>query len=200
VINVAEFLGRFITHVNSLRSAGLVCSVATGLEGWFRVEVTPVLMDMGAEKVSSRFDFPGGGQADLAAEFDGHRAVFEIMCLVEGADAKKIERFPSQLDRLENAVRENAICEGLAIVTFQYPRSGSAKVDRLRERFFGERQWTAAVGPQKACPNRTLEIYVAGLVNGNCGHRVPMTPSGGSSVGLVPSFSVPGCWKILTKT
>jgi len=162
-MDIEELLSRFIDHVNKLRSARFVCSAQTAVEGWFRVEVVPVLEDMGIplNRINPRFHI-NGGQADLAVEKEDGYVVFEFMCFVKGADSEKKRRFPQQLDRLERAVTKRRITQGIAFVTFS--GYSNTQPENLIKKFFGKRDWKTK-GPLEVVSGHPLRICLGSFNN-----------------------------------
>ena len=169
MVDIQDLARRFITHVGTLKSAELACTFLTGIEGWFRIEVVPVLLEMGGHTIGPRFSFPGRQSADLYLTMQGHLCVFEVLCLVQGADAEKVKRFPTHLDRLERAVEDRSVCQGIAFVTLNYPRGGPAKVHHLVQRLFGTRNWEGK-GPTPLYSECALQLYLASVTASACQH------------------------------
>ncbi len=169
MVDIEVLARRFIELVGTLKSAEVACTFLNGIEGWFRIELVPILVDMGGHNIGPRHAFPGQQSADLYLTMQGHLCVFEVMCLVDGSDANKLKRFPGQLDRLQHAVEDRSICQGIAFVTFNYPRTGTAKVPRLVREFFGPRGWKQE-GPRPLYRDCPLQLHLASVTAGSCRH------------------------------
>jgi len=164
VINLEELTKCFINHARTLRSATFVCSAPTALEGWFRAELVPTLEDIGIgqDSVSSRFIYPGtrDEQADLLVRLIEGLVVFEIMCFVNKKDRRKIERFPTQLNRLESVVQGQIVEQAIAFLTFN--GYSEQRQNNLIHDFFDGRNWQV-IGPLPIISGLPLTLVIAGF-------------------------------------
>jgi hypothetical protein len=89
--------------------------------------------------------------------------VFEIKCFVRGADANKMQKWPEQLSRLLDLVRDRDAVQGIAVSTFYgYPQR---KLMELISRFHPS-PW-AKFGPRKFFENSSLELVFAVVTSAN---------------------------------
>lgn len=163
MLSLDELRTCFIDHVRTLRSGPFACSALTALEGWFRVELVPALEDLGISRdaVDSRFVYPGTQeQADLSVRTKTGLVVFELMHFVSHKDSKKVKRLPTQLDRLEVAVRDGAVQQGIAFLTFN--GYSEKRQNTLIQGFFGSRQWQI-IGPVRIITTCPLILVLAGF-------------------------------------
>jgi hypothetical protein len=112
MLNVEDLLHRFSAHVTNCKSAPFVCSTRASFESWFRVELFPVLCELGCATESIHADFTysnSGNKADLCVKSEAKQIVFELKCFVAGADAHKKSSYPGQIKRLEQLVMTHAV-------------------------------------------------------------------------------------------
>jgi hypothetical protein len=112
MLNVEDLLQRFSAHVTNCKSAPFVCSTRASFESRFRVELFPVLCELGCptESIDPDFTYPSSGnKADLCVKIKAEQIVFELKCFVDGADAHKKSSYPDQTKRLEQLVMTHAV-------------------------------------------------------------------------------------------
>jgi len=164
-IELTALASSFIKHANTLRSASFVCSAETALEGWFRAEIVPALEDIGIppRSVDCRFAYPGTReQGDLAVITKDGTIAFEFMHFLPNKDNKKKKRFPTQLDRLQKAVDDGSVQQGIAFVTFS--GYSNQRIDSLFRLFFSRRlpRWQI-VGTYPVLAGCPLVLVLAGV-------------------------------------
>jgi hypothetical protein len=148
MIDLDTLANALIHHVNSCRSADVVCSLPNAVESWFRVELIPALVDIGVsvQNIDFNFTYPGTrDRADVAVAAPDFVTVFELKSFVCSADANKIAKFPQQIARLESLVQSKAITQGVAFCTF-CGYTGD-RVQRLSREFFSPSWTTTEIRP-----------------------------------------------------
>jgi hypothetical protein len=124
IINIEKLFKKFSNHVKSCKSKYFVCSTHASFESWFRVELNPVLWQLGykSESIRTNWTYPDSrGKADLCVKTSKGDIIFELKSFVEGQDAKKINSYPNQLKRLENLLSGSSgsgIIQVIAFITF----------------------------------------------------------------------------------
>lgn len=148
MIDLDSLSNALIHHVNSCRSADVVCSLTNAVESWFRVELIPALVDTGVtlQNIDFNFTYPGTrDKADVAVRAPDCSTVFELKSFVCSADANKIAKFPQQIARLESLVQSKTITQGVAFCTFcGYTED---RVKRLCGGFFSPSWTTTEIRP-----------------------------------------------------
>jgi hypothetical protein len=167
MIDLNVLAGALVRHVDSCRSADIVCALPNAVESWFRVELVPALMDIGVppQHVDFNFTYPGTrDKADIAILAPEGFTVFELKSFVCSADANKIEKFPKQIARLESLVRNKVIAQGMAFCTFcGYTRD---RTERLAGGFFPSPWTTTRI---KALRNgKPLQFVFASFQRDSC--------------------------------
>jgi hypothetical protein len=150
----------FLRHVVTRPSGLVACSVGAAFESWFQVELAHMLHMKGLGTVRFGYDYPNSRcKADLACECERGISVFEIKCFVHGADANKMQKWPEQLARLVDLVKDRYAEQGIAVSTY-YGYSEQRTMD-LATRFH-QKPWRS-FGPRKFLENAPLRV-VAGSV------------------------------------
>ena len=110
-------------HVSTCPPARFLCTTQASFESWFRVELVPVLMEMGIDfdAISPDYTYPGTHyKADLVYSGVGGRTILELKSFVSGQDANKQDRYPVQIERLRSLLAQEAsIAQVITFTTFQ---------------------------------------------------------------------------------
>lgn len=152
MFNGSELLERFLAHVRTLKSIKFVATNPFACESWFKVEMAPVLVDMGIAqaRITPKFTYPGTrGKADLAivaADESRTQVVFEFKHFVQFADAKKRQSLPGQIARLTELVHQGVIDQGVTFMVFGY--LDSSQPAKIISRSFHDRQKWVVADPQ----------------------------------------------------
>ena len=163
MLNAEDLLQRFSAHITNCKSAPFVCSTRASFESWFRVELFPVLCELGCptESIDTDFNYPNSGnKADLCVTSEAEQIVFELKCFVAGAHAHKKVCYPGQTKRLEQLFMTHAIQQALAVTTF-YGYS-ETQMRNYTSVFFESTSWKIA-GPFKIVDQYPLRMAVASL-------------------------------------
>ena len=156
---------QFLAHAATLRSTEFVAWHLFACEGWFRVELVPALVEIGVHKgrITPEYTYPGSSnKADLAivsADSDRTEVVFELKHFVQFADANKKQKFPDQVGRLTELVRDGAIDQGVIFMAFSY-QTGSAR-DRIISNSFQKNPGWLVIGPQPLLPGGLTTVALA---------------------------------------
>lgn len=153
-------------HVSTCTSARFLCTTQASFESWFRVELVPILMEMGVEydTISPDYTYPSSNhKADLVCSTEGGQIIMELKSFASKQDRNKRNQYPEQIKRLYSLINQNAsIAQVITFTTFQgySPRQLSALIEGL----FNPLQWSM-VGPApvvKAYPS--LQFLIAGII------------------------------------
>jgi hypothetical protein len=162
LIDPQNLSSAFRAHFGLLPSAHLAASRATSFEGWFRIELAYTLLTLGFEEQDLRFkyEYPYSiaprQKADLAI-VKAVQIVFELKPFVNGADANKLKKFPTQIALLQQCVQSKIFNQGIAFATFfGYT---DRRVHSMLSKFFSE-AWQV-VGPYPLLDGRPLKFIVA---------------------------------------
>ncbi len=152
-------------YVSTCTSARFLCTKQASFESWFRVELVPVLVELGVdyETVSPDYTYPGTRyKADLVCSGKGGRTLIELKSFVSGQDANKKDRYPDQIERLRSLLDQDASIEQvITFTTFQgySPRQITTLIGRL----FDPSQWSM-VGPISVIDEYpSLQLLIAGI-------------------------------------
>ncbi len=125
----------FAKHAAACSSSNILCSVHVAFESWFRLELAHTLFAEFEGDIGFDYSYKGTrNKADLLFELNDRKVVFELKSFVSGADANKLDKFPSQLDLVKAAVAEGTIAQGIAFCTFIGYKT--EKLDGLRKALF----------------------------------------------------------------
>ena len=158
----------FLRHVATRPSGFVACSVGAAFETWFQVELAYMLHAKGLGSVQFGYDYPHSrSKADLACEGGGAISVFELKCFVRGADANKMLKWPEQLIRLVDLVKNRHAAQGLAVST--YYGYSEEKMTDLTLRFFSS-PWRR-FGPRKFLENAPLQMVLGSVTFADVSRR-----------------------------
>lgn len=163
MIDIRDLHERMSRHVASCRSAPFLCTAYASFESWFRVELAPVLWDMGYAQASidPNYNYPGSkAKADLCIRRSEGDIVFELKSFVRNQDRNKIEKYPEQIKRLEKLISDLAVSQVITLTTFiGYTSYGMSK---LMNDFFGRAHWDR-LGPVPLIEQYPLHIAITTL-------------------------------------
>jgi hypothetical protein len=152
-------------HVSTCKSARYLCTTQASFESWFRVELVPVLVELGIdyETVSPDYTYPGTRyKADLVCSSAEGRILMELKSFVSGQDSYKKDQYPNQIERLRSLLAQDAsVGQVIAFTTFQgySPRQITMLIGRL----FDPSQWSM-VGPIPVVDEYpSLQFLIAGI-------------------------------------
>jgi hypothetical protein len=118
MINIQELGLLFSEHVTSCKSCSTVCRRNAAFESWFRVELIPVLGDIGYTNIVTDYNYPNiKRKADLAINLNEGKIVFELKSFVNYQDSNKKEKYPEQVTRLKNLLIDDS-SEVIQVITF----------------------------------------------------------------------------------
>jgi hypothetical protein len=68
MLNVENLFNGFSAHITSCKSASFVCGTRASFESWFRVELFPVLCELGysAGSIDPDFNYPNSGNKQIS--------------------------------------------------------------------------------------------------------------------------------------
>lgn len=161
MIDIRLLLDAMKKHVASAQSSRFLTTTRAAYETWFRVEMAPVLEELGIlqSNLDPDFKYPESNQkADLVARIKERLVVFELKSFVDEADSNKVAEFPKQLLRLEALLDKPNVIQVLAFVTFF--GYSHRRMQGYLERFFDKDRWSL-VGPELAGKEGDLFLAVA---------------------------------------
>jgi hypothetical protein len=169
-ININKLFNKFSNHVKSCRSRTFVCSEGAAFESWFRVEINPVLWDLGykSESIFTNWTYPdSGGKADLCVETSKGDIIFELKCFVRGQDAEKINKYPNQLKRLERLITDPSDSDDrvtIQVISFiTFIGYNKEQLEKLVRKLFLEKTIWQTVGPNPLIKDSKLLIMIGSI-------------------------------------
>ncbi len=160
MIRLDSLSDRFSKHILTCKSAKFVLNRDAAFESWFRVELVPVLEELGysADQIETNYRYPEtGGKADLCVRIDGC-IVFELKSFVSGQDANKKQEYPKQIKRLEKIIESKSCNQVIAFTTF-IGYSQQQMQNYLRS-FFDSTKWET-FGPLKISEEDRLYVSIS---------------------------------------
>lgn len=163
MIDIQLLFDNFARHVCSCKSAEFVLNKEASFESWFRVELVPVLQELGypIECIDTNYKYPGSGdKADLCVR-DNSDIVFELKSFVKSQDANKKQEYPKQIKRLEGILGSGHCKQVIAFTTFVgYSETQLRNYMRL---FFTNAKWIT-LGPSKISNNGKLYLAICTIL------------------------------------
>jgi hypothetical protein len=163
-LDIKELFTEMSAHTAACSSSQFLCSTRASFESWFRVELVPVLINMGIpyRDISPDFTFPDGGKADLCIQSDGKVILFELKPFVSGQDSNKKIEYPRQINRLLKHLNDNKnILQVITFTTFYGYTENRMK--KFREDFFSDHRWEI-VGPSPLVEGYPLHLVLTSAV------------------------------------
>lgn len=165
MIDIERLYKGFSKHVATCKSAPVVCNINAAFESWFRVELIPVLYELGYpySQIKTNYTYPDGKKADLCVESEQGDIVFELKPFVSNADANKINNYPSQIKRLEKLVSsEHRVLQVITFTTFI--GYSEKRMNTLMNLFFTNVSWNI-YGPKKLIDQYSLFVVITSITN-----------------------------------
>ncbi|MDR2478740.1 MAG: hypothetical protein LBD48_05445 [Treponema sp.] len=160
MINIQELCLLFSSHVASCKSCGVVCGRNAAFESWFRVELIPVLSDIGYKDIVTDYSYPNiKNKADLAINLKEEKIVFELKSFVNHQDSNKKKEYPEQVMRLKNLLLDdsNGVIQVITFTTFIGYTELPMK--RIINKTFNQNEWNIH-GPIKLHKDYELMILI----------------------------------------
>ena len=164
MIDIEELFERISNHVAACKSASFVCNRLAAFESWFRVELNPVLWELGYSPaaIDTNYTYPNSkDKADLCIRDNQNNiiVVFELKPFVKGQDSNKKDKYPAQIQRLENLIFARIILQAITLTTFiGYTE---LQMNSYMDEFF-KSSWSK-VGPKKLIEQYKLYAAIASI-------------------------------------
>jgi len=143
MLDLDLFQKKFIKHISTQKSSSFLLNVHASFECWFKVELVPILQEIGFNhnQINTNFGYPDcKDKADLAVKTqDNKDIVFELKIFVKNEDSIKKETYPIQIKRLEKLFDDKHCVQAVTLTTF-FGYSDTQMKNYLED-FFVDSRW-----------------------------------------------------------
>jgi len=141
VLDINEFLERFVSHFLACKSSRFIIRTSASFESWFRAEIPVVLENWySMVDIDTNFKYPNNStKADLVIKAKDCVIVFELKSFVQHQDSNKKGSYPTQIRSLEEIVNTNYCKQGITFTTFMgYSQN---QIESMVGKFFTSDKW-----------------------------------------------------------
>lgn len=163
MIDIRKLFEKFQNHISTCTSAPFVCNIHASFESWFRVELIPVLCELGynPDQITTNYSYPHGTKADLCVYSQQGEIVFELKPFVKGQDSNKKVTYPRQIEALEKLINTDGnVSQVITFTTFIGYSERS--MNTLMNSFFKSNSWDI-IGPSKLIDQYQLYATITSI-------------------------------------